>query len=457
MTRPEFEKTDAGESAALQKTKDRKWNSPTAKAIQIAILLLVTLIGNELIGGLVDEREYRQSGFSRELTENWGPEQVVHTPILIVPYYVKEARQQQYLKIAPAVISSNVKLTPEQKRRGLFSATIYTGMIAMEGRFAIPSQERLQEFVDRGNVLRWEDAFVALEVTELSGVRAEDTFHWGEANLAWRNCAEAGSYVSSCRNGVLIARPKLTSQPEPGSEIPFTASLTLRGTSAFNQILEGQNIKAAISAPWPTPSFNGQMLPISSEVTDDGFEGRWQSFEYSHQQIWVSSSIAGNASSPNGPRIGVALLEATPIYRMINRVSKYAILFVVLAFTAYFLFELLSGIRIHIIQYGLLGVSLTLFGLLLLSFAEPLGYTFGYALSAGLVLTQASVYTLAITKKIGPSLLFAALLASLFGFLYVLLSLESYSLLVGSVALFIVLTVVMILTQKVNWSGGEIR
>jgi inner membrane protein len=126
-------------------------------------------------------------------------------------------------------------------------------------------------------------------------------------------------------------------------------------------------------------------------------------------------------------------------------------LFVVLSFATYFFFEMLSRLRIHVVQYGVLGLSLSLFSLLLLSLSEPIGYTAGYVASAGLVLIQSSLYTAAVARRAKPALAFAGMLASLFAFLYLLLGLETYSLLVGALALFVVVSAVMVLTQRVAW------
>jgi inner membrane protein len=188
-------------------------------------------------------------------------------------------------------------------------------------------------------------------------------------------------------------------------------------------------------------------------VTSDGFEAHWQIAAYETSHFVDASSFVETA--PDTPSIGVSLLEAVPIYRMIHRAAKYAPLLVALSFATYFFFEILSGLRIHPVQYGLLGLSLSLFALLLLSIGEIVGYTAGFIASAGLVLIQASAYTAAIARRPGPALVFAAMLATLFAFIYVLLSLETYSLLVGALALFIVLSVLMSLVQKMSWLAED--
>jgi inner membrane protein len=208
-----------------------------------------------------------------------------------------------------------------------------------------------------------------------------------------------------------------------------------------------------MEAPWPTPSFVGDLLPAESSVAGDAFSAGWRSAGFGAPRLWLSGAVGQGAltgSEAAGPTIGVELLDATPVYRMISRVAKYGLLTVALAFATYLFFELLSRLRIHLTQYGLVGLSLALFPLLLLSLAEPIGYQWGYVASAGLVLAQSSLYTAAIARRAAPALIFAALLAGLFGFLYVLLSLETYSLLVGALALFAMLSALMALTQRIE-------
>jgi inner membrane protein len=170
--------------------------------------------------------------------------------------------------------------------------------------------------------------------------------------------------------------------------------------------------------------------------------------------MWSSAAALDSEISARS-RVGVELHEAVPTYQMVERTTKYGLLFLALSFLTYFLFEATSGVRIHIIQYGLLGLSISLFALLLISFAEPLGFEAGYAIASILILLQASLYTAAVLRRLQQSATFAGILGALFGFLYVLLSLESYALLVGAVALFAALSVTMAVTRHVDWSKGQ--
>ncbi|MFC0407018.1 inner membrane CreD family protein [Roseomonas elaeocarpi] len=123
-----------------------------------------------------------------------------------------------------------------------------------------------------------------------------------------------------------------------------------------------------------------------------------------------------------------------------------------MGFLTYVLFELLAGVGIHLVQYGLLGLSIVLFPLLLLAFGEPVGFAAAYAISTAAMVGQASAYTAGVTRRMRLAAPFAGVLGVLFGFLYVVLNLEADALLVGAVALFAALSVVMMVTRHVDWS-----
>jgi len=420
---------------------------PLRKVAIVALLLIGTLIAGWRISGVVEERQERQNETLKGFQSSWGPEQALHGPILVVPYKPAGVSQgRSYLEIAPQNLTAKSALSPQERKRGLFHATVYSAATELAGTFVIPNSVLL----NIGEKVFWEDAVVVVNTETLSGVSATDHFVWGSTNVGWQNCREAVTPTDCLASSALVAHVPFSVPPPVGTRLPFSATLTLRGTSAFSQTFRGGIVDSTVEGAWGTPSFSGSVLPVESSVTGNRFEAHWKTADFTSSKIWLSNFVVDKTSDDQAVA-KVELLEPTPTYRMINRASKYNILFVVLSFTTYFLFELLTKVRIHPLQYGLLGASLTLFALLLVSFAEMIGYDAGYAVSAGLVLLQASVYTAMVTRRLLQSLMFGAMLASLFGFLYVLLSLETYSLLVGSVGLFLVLSLVMALTQRVKW------
>jgi inner membrane protein len=424
------------------------------KIALIAGIAVATVLPSLFISNLIEERETRQAGVRQEFTRNWGPEQSLYSPTLVIPYQAGD-RPRQYVKIAPARLDLVAALNPQERKRGLFHATVYDARLDMGGLFTVPPEGRLRDFVaDKDGRFLWNEASIAFgAATNLTGLRSTDNIAVDGAQQQWMPCLEALRQESACRGAALVlASAPLSPALTGDTRVQFKSAVSLRGTGSFAVQFAGKELAAVFRSSWPSPSFGGNTLPLDSKVAPEGFEASWQVTEFGSPRVTASTAIMDPALW-KGATIAVDLIEATPIYRMITRVAKYGLLFVLLSFATYFFFEVLSRLRIHVVQYGLLGLSLSLFSLLLLSLAEPIGYTNGYLVSAGLVLTQSTLYTAAVARRFMPALLFAVMLSSLFGFLYVLLGLETYSLLIGAIALFIVVSALMVLTQMVRWPG----
>src|SRR5262245_5965219 len=400
-------------SRAPEPSQHSDWISPP-KFIIIAGIALATLVPNYFVSGLIAERESRQDTVETEFTRNWGPQQQVFSPILVVPYRTAPERPREYLKIAPDRLDVAASLLPQQRKRGLFHATVYDAKVAMQGSFAIPDEARLKALLARDSRLLWNESFIALATTSPTGLRSEDRITINGVDTPWQPCLEAVRPEQDCKGGtVILADAPLAT---PAAKVPFQLALSLRGTSAFTLMFAGKELDAAIKSPWRTPSFAGNILPVSSSVTAQGFDAHWQTSNFGSPPISTAGAIVDPALW-KGSAIGVELIEATPLYRTITRVAKYGLLFVALSFVIYFFFELLARLQIHVVQYGLLALSLSLFSLLLLSLSEPIGYTAGYVVSAGLVLVQSSLYTAAVARRAAPALVFAGMQAGLLAFI----------------------------------------
>jgi inner membrane protein len=431
---------------------------PALKIVLIAALFLLMLLPLSFVSTLIVERQERQSEVLREFRGSWGPEQSVLGPILVVPYRAAVDDRPNYLHITPIRLAATAHLVPETRRRGLFRAVVYTAQVNLKGTFQIPDAAILKNFAGD---LAWKDSFVVLRATDLRAVSSTAQLNWNGRPLPWTDCAESGN--TGCeRDLFVVARVGLSVAPSPNASIPFETNIDLRGTQAFWVAPLGKEVDVRVDAPWSTPSFIGATLPASTSVGEGHFDASWHvaSNVATTRWLWSSAWIVDTDATLRGRsepeyRVGVELLEPVPTYRMVERSAKYASLFLALSFLTYFLFEAISGTRIHVIQYGLLGLSISLFALLLISFSEPLGFAAGYAVSSVLVLLQASIYTATVTRQRRQAVAFAGVLAALFGFLYVVLSLETYSLLVGSVALFAALSIAMAAMRHVDWSHGQ--
>ncbi|MEG2049438.1 MAG: cell envelope integrity protein CreD, partial [Comamonas sp.] len=241
---------------------------------------------------------------------------------------------------------------------------------------------------------------------------------------------------------------------------------------AFTPI--GAENKVTLTADWPHPSFGGSFLPARREVTDNGFTANWEisslatsaSTAFNRQQGLCSSrygdsepdytvtSAARAAASGNGPcleTMNTEFVNPVNVYSLSDRATKYGLLFVILTFVAVGLFEVMKKLRVHPVQYLLVGSALCSFFLLLISLSEHLGFATAYVIAASSCVALLAFYASHILGSIKRGLPFAAAISALYGLLYVLLQLEQTALVVGSIALFAVLALVMICTRHVDW------
>lgn len=420
-------------------------------------LLLLLLVPHLMIEAVIAERESYSEEVRRGVAQSWGQPQSLLGPVLVVPTRSAAPRpgvtatmeplrwETGHVAVLPTQLDAEVRLAPERRRRGLFEAVVYEAEAALSATLSIPSIK-----VPDGTELLWTQAFL---VTGASDLRAAA----GGARLAadGRELAAGDASDATCVGAELIRwELGLAGPPAPDQRLALQGSLALRGTGSFSLLPLARHANLTVAAPWPTPSFQGAGLPVRADINDSGFNATWregtgQALVRNLSANWCQGLVQA------GMPVGVELLEAVPTYRMVTRASKYAAMFLALAFLTYVLFELVAAVRIHLVQYGLLGLSVVLFPLLLVAFGEPLGFAAAFAISAAAVVIQSSAYTAAVTRRPGLTGLFAAILSGLFAFLYVVLSLEAYALLAGTVALFAALSAVMIVTRRVDWAGDD--
>jgi|HubBroStandDraft_1064217.scaffolds.fasta_scaffold00090_18 inner membrane protein len=432
--------------------------APAVKIALIGLLVLIMLIPMALVGGVISDREAYQQKALAGFRASWGPAQSVLGPILVVPFLTgsRYHEQRQYLHVAANRLVVTARLDPEIRKRGLFHAVVYGAEAELSGQFLIPADALASE-PDAQPL--WDESYIMLGATDLRALPPDPGLLWKNETLALGDASAQGT--SSCGDIFLMtAHPNLAAAPAPDLAIPFETTLALRGTDALRVVPIGRQIDVTMSGPWATPGFGSEISPARYTIDDSGFEANWRVASNVETGRWVWNSTVGPdcgngsyaALQPEG-QIGTELLEPVPTYRMVERSAKYGVLFLVLSFLTYFLFETVARIRIHLVQYGLLGLSISLFALLLISFAEPLGFASAYGLSSVAILAQASLFTASVTRRPKLAGLFALVLAGLFGFLYIVLSLESFALLAGAVALFLVLSAVMVVTRRIDWSS----
>jgi inner membrane protein len=437
---------------------------PVMKMVGILILVLVLLIPLNMISSILEDRLKRRNEAVNEITSTWGKEQVIMGPVLVVPYryYFKSWKEEtvngrvQRSEVTnsaiasayflPATLAIDGDILPNKLHRGIYEAVVFSGKLKVSGQFVPLDFETLK--VDPKEI-QWQDAAVFLSITDLRGTR--ETLHLKLDSSTVQ--LVPGSKLDGFPCGVY---GRVAGLEKMSGNIPFDVELTFNGSSGISFAPAGVQNTVTIRSPWPDPSFNGAFLPADRQISPDGFTAKWQVSYYgrNYPQQWTDQNNGGFSSNAiNASLFGVAFITPVDFYRSVERSIKYGALFIVLIFTAFFLFEILAALKVHVIQYTLVGAALCLFYLGLLSLSEFIVFGKAYLLAAGAATVMIALYSHAILKSGVRSLAIAGELAGIYGFLYVILQLQDYSLLFGTIGLFIALGAVMYATRNTDWYG----
>lgn len=421
-------------------------NAIVLKVAAIGFLILMLLIPMEMIRSLVMERQSRQIEATTEISSKWGNQQRLVGPILTVPYQTYDLDKDQkrvnvtkhYAYFLPESLIVNGKLNPEVRKRGIFEVAVYTSNIELSGSFKTPRIE----ITEKNYELDWKGAFLTLGISDLKGISEEIKFKWNDLSM---NCEPGIKLVGIVESGVTINNPLGN---ELKSAYNFSINLSLNGSKSIEFIPVGKETKVSLASTWNNPSFDGSFLPEKRNVTDAGFTADWKVLELNRNfpQQWTDADINFNNSE-----FGVSLLLPVETYQITERSMKYAILFIALTFVTFFFVEIMRKLKVHPIQYVLVGFGLCLFYLLLLSLSEQIGFGPAYLVASIGIIAMIGGYTKSIFKNNRLTLILVSILVLLYGFLYILLQLQDYALLMGSIGLFIILALVMYMSRKIDW------
>ncbi|KAB2870168.1 MAG: cell envelope integrity protein CreD [Bacteroidales bacterium] len=428
-------------------------NAVMIKVAAIGFLTLILLIPMAMIQELVMERRARQKEATNEISSKWGYEQRLTGPILVVPYktfeYDKDTKKTieigHLAYFLPEELKVDGSLTPEIRNRGIFDVAVYSSNLKVEGFFKSPKIETAESIQ-----IDWNGAFLTIGISDLRGIKEAINFKWNDKDMA----CEPGVKISHIvKSGVTVNNP-LQQNTEVG-EYRFSFNIALNGSRSVSFVPVGRETNVHIESPWGNPSFEGAFLPFDRTITESSFNASWKVLELNrnYPQKWIDSDLDLDESA-----FGVALLLPVETYQITERSMKYAILFIALTFTVFFFVEVMRKLRVHPIQYVLVGFGLVLFYLLLLSLSEQMSFGLAYIIASFGILVMITTYAHSIFKNNRLTVILAGILVLLYGFLYILLQLQDYALLMGSVGLFIILATVMYLSRKINWyalGGGK--
>lgn len=406
------------------------------------------MVPTGMISFITYDRESNRRKAVTEIGSTWGRYQQISGPILIVPFRrtfknhegkITTSLEKAYF--LPDELSFEGQIEPTIRYRGIYKVAVYNAHLTAQGEFHPISFDRLGVTPDE---ILWNLATVCIGIPDLKGLREGIFITWGDKKINM----ESGIDDNQLGIKGLSAKVSIPMATQTSLPTKFSFSIDVRGSEQVYFSPLGKTTSVSLSSTWPNPSFIGEFLPESREVNKTGFNAQWKVLHLnrSFPQAWVNSQQQLQSSN-----FGVELLLPVDHYSNTLRSIKYAVLFVFLTFLVFFFIELFNKKQLHPIQYLLVGSALILFYLLLLSISEYLSFGLAYLISSLGICGLITGYThgsLA-DKKITATV--ASFLVVLYGLLYILLQLQDYALLVGSLGLFLILAIVMYLTRKFNW------
>ncbi|MCE2949733.1 MAG: cell envelope integrity protein CreD [Betaproteobacteria bacterium] len=441
------------------------------KTLAIGLLVLLLLVPLALIQGTIEERASYRMQVQQEVAATHAGAQVVAGPVLVLPYLettttVAQARrdgepaistrsEQRTVLVFPAELAVEGDVQVELRRRGIHQAPVWRAKaLTFTGRFEAPAPPPAPPPSPGTTVTRVAgEPYVVFSVSDLRGFVATPSIELGGERVPFEPRAAPPFDGPAVRARV---DPKLLAA---GGAVAFTLHADLAGTRELSFVPLGDETRVALRSNWPHPSFGGRFLPLEREVGDAGFSARWSVPAIATQaraSLAAGREAQGERARTPAPAVmdgfGVRLIDPVDIYAQATRATKYGVLFVVLTFGAFWLFEALRRVPIHPVQYGFVGAALAIFFLLLLALSEHLPFGVAYGLAATACILLIGVYLSAVLG--GPRLAagFCAGLAGLHGALYSVIRLEDTALLVGTLLLFSALACAMLASRRIDWT-----
>ena len=441
--------------------------SITARMAMVGFLTLVLIIPLVFVQELIQERARRQQEVIAEINDKWGEELLVYGPILKIPYksYTEKAikntetqtlttetvTQTNYAYFFPETLDIKSAVNPEVRNRSIYKTTVFSATAALEGTFSMP------DFTEAGvqpEDIEWENARIILKTSNLKGVSEAVRIKMGTSAYDF-----VSQYDSAAAHTTLDEVPlhlvqsaflKTKDVPQEG-KISFQMDLKINGSEQIRFVPVGKSTSATITSTWKTASFIGDFLPHNTDkFTAEGFNAKWNVLDINRP---FSQQFFNTLPNLTAYAFGVNFMIPVDHYQKSERTAKYGFLVIGLTFLIFFMIQTLSKIGIHPFQYLMIGIALVLFYTLLIALTEHSNFLTAYLISGSMVIVLISLYTYSILKHLKFALFIAAALTLLYGFIYVIIQLEQYALLVGSLGLFTILALVMFTSRKIDWNS----
>ena len=431
--------------------------SVTVKLMFIGLLTLLLLIPSMLVLNLISERTQRQEEMEQDISDKWSGSQMIQGPVLVIPYkkFIKEkdANNKDVTKetienayILPGALNFKATVKSKILNRGIFETVVYNTIVKVNGDF----KAELAKLSITPEQLLLNKAKITFSISDLKGLKTNPIIRSNNQNLQ----AEPVFNEKGLFSNGLQANIDLTGAID--KTIPFDFVLDLKGSQELRFLHSGKTTTVDVTGDWKTPSFDGRYLPDDRKVDDKGFTAKWRMLYFNRpfaQQWAANDTLLNDMHNHEDALFGVKLKLPVDQYQKTMRTSKYGILIILLTFISLFLTEMISKQKIHVFNYILIGAALVIYYTLLLSFAEQIGYNWAYLIASAATIGLVAGFIASLLKNKKAAILFTIILTIFYAFIYVIIQLEDLALLMGSVALFIIVSILMYFSRKINWDN----
>lgn len=439
--------------------------SKTAKLFMVGLITVILLLPLQWVKMLIEERADRQSEVVYEVSEKWGEDIYIYGPILKIPYQTltqqtltdpkTNATVKQWIKKThyayffpdELITEADVKMQKPLKR-GIYQSNVFSASFDSKGFFGQPdfSGQDIQE-----EHILWDQATLLIRTTNQKRLTGQVQMKWGENTYRFEPTAVTQSHDGTT---TLESEEINLENLKTNAKESFAFQLAFNGSHSVRLAPIGKTTKTTMTSNWHSPSFMGNFLPSpeNKQLSAQGFNVQWEVLHYnrpfaqrSFEQIQQVESYA----------YGVDFITPVDQYQQNERASKYGFLVIGLTFLIFFLIQNVSKIDIHIFQYMMIGLALVMFYTLLISITEHSSFLKAYLIAGSSVVVLITLYSKSILKNLKFPLLIGASLTALYTFIFVIIQLEDYALLTGSIGLFIILAAVMYFSRKIDWTPKE--
>ncbi len=417
------------------------FQSTTAKMIMVGLLTLVLLIPLSFVQDLIKERSNRQKEVIAETTSKWGESVYFYGPILKIPYKDPITSRIENAFFFPEQLtntsSAEIK-TPLQ--RSIYKSNVFTTKMQFSGNYIEPNFSKKN--IPNDNIL-WNKAAIIIRTTNLKSVNDEVKIKLGANIFTFEpiHTNKTNDSIESLETGYFDYNTIKNSK--------FNINIIYNGSKRISIVPIGKTTDATMHSNWASPNFNGNFIPNDKKITANGFDATWKILHFNRPFAQENFEAL-----PELSKYAFAVDFITPVdeYQQNDRASKYGFLVIGLTFLIFFLIQSISKISIHIFQYVMIGIALIMFYTLLISITEHSSFGFAYAIAGTSVVAMITLYSISILKdKKFPTFIGIAL-SVLYNFIYVIIQLEDYALVVGSIGLFLILAAVMYFSRKIEWN-----